>query len=179
MIFHTLQDIVKAKKIRGFSLIELLVVIAIIGLLVSVTALGINKARQSARFAAMFATFHSAQVTALECIAGHNSIVSTVDGSGGVVHYCGDGYWPAAPNSITPGTAICSSVYTGITPAPNSPSWPNTSQGWTYVGDQPPAYFGCHQNLSAGTFDFTVITNIAGSSCSITCTEKGCTSNSC
>ncbi len=156
------------KKNKGFTLIELLVVIGIIGILSSLSVIGLNGARSKARASAVHVNLMSLTAAIRVCVEGDETLLTSNPPSqlsrcnyGCINSFC--------ENKITPvpviGQQICRI---------STKTWPDiTDNNWAYTptngvsGD-----IGC---ISSSTIDHWLFRADDNSSDKyITCDELGC-----
>lgn len=157
------------KKLKGFSLIELLVVIAIIGILSSLSVIGLNSSRSKARASAVQVNLMSLTSAIRACVEIDETLLTSSPASN--LSRCNYGCINSfCENKITPVPVIGQQVCNF-----SSKTWPDiaTNDNWAYTpinglgGD-----VGC---VSSSTIDHWLFRADDNSSSKyILCDELGC-----
>jgi general secretion pathway protein G len=127
------------KKYGGFSLIELLVVISIIGVLIGLSAFGLQGARQSARDARRVADIEQIR-SGLELYKADCGVYPTEDELNGPVNPQGD----LIGSGLTP-TCLATNTYIS-----NIPQDPHPGRAYVYSRTTPTTYEICAAMESRG-----------------------------
>ena len=142
---------------KGMTLVEVMIVITIIGILSSITLVGINSARQNSRNKAAYMQIMSTQPMAYKCIKSSSTTVTLT-----------------APG----GTSMCSISGYSNWPDISSTNWSYSNFSWCNITTQAScgsyADGSCGGSRTTGKFCYK-LTNNTGVAKTITCTQDGCT----